>query len=83
MWSDLGMDKNIWQAVIPYQDWKHIKILNLRYNKINSNTIKVLLNVEWPNLAELDLSNAYCYYCLETNCLNDIGVKNIVQKEWK
>ena len=64
----------MWNAIILYQDWTHIKILNLGNCKITCDSIDALLKVEWPNLTDLMMNQ---------NDIGDTGVKKILQKYWK
>lgn len=64
----------MWNAIILYQGWTHIKILNLGNCKICDDSIDALLRVEWPNLTDLTMNQ---------NDIGDTGVKKILQKYWK
>ena len=56
------------------RDWTQIRLLYLSNCCITDNSIDALFKCEWPNLTNL---------CLNYNELTDVGVKKILQKEWK
>ena len=74
MFINTGWNPSIWSAIILHQDWTHIKLIYLIFCKVDDDNIDTLLKVDWPNVENLGLMG---------NQLIHIGVKKLMEKQWK
>ena len=62
--ANLDNQNECWSSILLNQDWSLIKTISLSLIfiylgecQINDDNIKILINLKWPHLAILDLSN--------------------------